>query len=159
MPAGWSQPSGAHAIMLVLERRDGVLSLRQHEGVRPFRSDDPDTERVWWEEVGVNQNLTFPVQPDPVSGMHCWHQKVVVAAAGPEDRFGDVRVDLHPRFSRDSRLVCVDSAMSGARRMYVFDVSSITAGASSSCPGSSNTRGSSKVSRSSATDGSSKIRG
>lgn len=41
---------------------------------------------------------------------------------------GDVRVDLHPRFSNDSRLVCVDSAMDGARRMYVFDVSSITAG-------------------------------
>lgn len=41
---------------------------------------------------------------------------------------GDVRVDLHPRFSRDCRLACVDSAMDGARRMYVFDVSSITAG-------------------------------
>ena len=24
---------------------------------------------------------TFPVHPDPVSGMHCWHQKVVVAPA------------------------------------------------------------------------------
>lgn len=41
---------------------------------------------------------------------------------------GEVRVDLHPRFSRDSRLVCVDSAMDGGRRLYVFDVSSITAG-------------------------------
>jgi hypothetical protein len=29
---------------------------------------------------GVHQNMTFPVQPDPVSGMHCWHQKVVVTA-------------------------------------------------------------------------------
>ncbi len=41
---------------------------------------------------------------------------------------GDVRVDLHPRFSRNAGLVCVDSAMDGGRRMYVFDVSSITAG-------------------------------
>ncbi len=40
----------------------------------------------------------------------------------------EVRVDLHPRFSRDARMVCVDSAADGARRMYVFDVSSITAG-------------------------------
>jgi len=40
----------------------------------------------------------------------------------------EVRVDLHPRFSRDARMVCVDSAMDGARRMYVFDVSSITPG-------------------------------
>ena len=45
-------------------------------GVRPFESDDPDSERIWWEDAGVHQNLTFPVQPDPVSGQHCWHQKV-----------------------------------------------------------------------------------
>jgi hypothetical protein len=37
--------------------------------------------------------MTFPVQPDPVSGMHCWHQKVVVTAAEPGDRYGDVFVD------------------------------------------------------------------
>jgi len=40
----------------------------------PFASCDPDTERIWWHEARVNQNLTFPVQPDPASGMHCWHQ-------------------------------------------------------------------------------------
>ena len=27
------------------------------------------------------QNLTFPVQPDPISGMHCWHQKVTLQKA------------------------------------------------------------------------------
>ena len=42
----------------------------------------------------MNQNLTFPVQPDPVSGMHCWHQKVVVERAAVGDRYGDVRVEL-----------------------------------------------------------------
>jgi hypothetical protein len=41
----------------------------------------------------VHQNLAFPVQPDPLSGMHCWHQKVRVARAAPEDRYGDVFVD------------------------------------------------------------------
>jgi hypothetical protein len=67
--------------------------MRQRHGVRPFASDDPDSSRVWWEEAGVNQNLTFPVQPDPVSGQHCWHQKVRVTKAGPDDRYGDVVVD------------------------------------------------------------------
>ena len=28
-------------------------------------SADPDSERVWWEDAGVHQNLTFPVHPDP----------------------------------------------------------------------------------------------
>ncbi len=41
----------------------------------------------------MHQNLTFPVHPEPVSGMHCWHQKVRVERAAPEDRYGDVFVD------------------------------------------------------------------
>ncbi|MGH7310564.1 MAG: hypothetical protein ACREK6_17925, partial [Candidatus Rokuibacteriota bacterium] len=39
------------------------------------------------------QNLTFPVQPDPVSGQHCWHQKVSVSRPDPDDRYGDIVVD------------------------------------------------------------------
>jgi len=67
--------------------------MRQIEGIQPFESDDPDSARIFWREAGVHQNLTFPVHPDPISGMHCWHQKVVVEAAHPEDRYGDVFVD------------------------------------------------------------------
>ena len=76
-------------------RRDGdTMLLRRKEGVQPFPSDDPDSARIWWQEAGVHQNLTFPVQPDPVSGMHCWHQRVTVASAAADDRYGDVFVDL-----------------------------------------------------------------
>ena len=49
--------------------------------------------RVWWTDVGVHQNLTHAVHPDPVSGMHCWHQAVRVRPAQPGDAFGDVSVD------------------------------------------------------------------
>jgi anaerobic selenocysteine-containing dehydrogenase len=75
--------------------RRGTRSFlfRQKQGVQAFDSPDEDTRRVWWNETGVNQNLTFPVQPDPVSGMHCWHQKVVVEAGHDEDRYADVFVD------------------------------------------------------------------
>jgi anaerobic selenocysteine-containing dehydrogenase len=76
-----------------IERGDGTFRFRQREGVSAFDSADPDSRNVWWHEVGVNQNLTFPVQPDPVSGMHCWHQKVVVEPARDDDRYGDVFVD------------------------------------------------------------------
>ena len=48
---------------------------------------------AWWRESGVHQNITFPVHPDPISGMHCWHQKVRVRAADPGDAFGDIAVD------------------------------------------------------------------
>jgi anaerobic selenocysteine-containing dehydrogenase len=68
-------------------------TLRREKGVEGFASDDPDTSRIWWTDAGVHQNLTFPVQPDPVSGMHCWHQAVRVQKAAPDDRYGDVSVD------------------------------------------------------------------
>jgi anaerobic selenocysteine-containing dehydrogenase len=67
--------------------------LRHVHGVQPFKSGDPDSERVWWEDAGVHQNLTFPVHPDPVSGQHCWHQKVWVGRPAADDRYGDVVVD------------------------------------------------------------------
>ncbi|MBI2368787.1 MAG: molybdopterin-dependent oxidoreductase [Deltaproteobacteria bacterium] len=71
----------------------GKWMMRQVHGVRPFASEDPDSGRIFWEDAGVHQNLTFPVQPDPVSGQHCWHQKVRVERAGAEDRYGDILVD------------------------------------------------------------------
>ncbi|MBM3139016.1 MAG: formate dehydrogenase [Chloroflexi bacterium] len=77
----------------IQRRPDGRWMMRQQEQPRPYASDDPDTLRRWWTDGGVNQNLTFPVQPDPVSGMHCWHQAVTVRRAEPGDRVGDVLVD------------------------------------------------------------------
>jgi anaerobic selenocysteine-containing dehydrogenase len=82
------------ASSLVRIARDGSrYTMKQVHGAGPFESDDPDSGRVWWSEVGVHQNLTFPVQPDPVSGMHCWHQRVRLEKAGADDAYGDVMVD------------------------------------------------------------------
>ena len=58
-----------------------------------YRSEDPDSERIWWNDTGVHQNLTFAVQPDPISGMQCWHQRVRVTPAEEGDSYGDVVVD------------------------------------------------------------------
>ncbi|MCH7792549.1 MAG: formate dehydrogenase, partial [Planctomycetes bacterium] len=58
-----------------------------------FKSKDPDSSRIWWTDGGVHQNLTFPVQPDPISGMNCWHQIVTVERAHKGDQYADVQVD------------------------------------------------------------------
>jgi len=79
--------------LVTIERKDGTFLLRQREPVKAFDSSDPDSSRIWWHETGVNQNLTFPVQPDPVSGMHCWHQRVFVTPAAADDRYADIFVD------------------------------------------------------------------
>ncbi len=67
--------------------------LRYREPVGPFSSADPDSSRIFWDDAGVHQNLAFPVQPDPWSGMNCWLQRVRVEHAHPDDRYGDVFVD------------------------------------------------------------------
>jgi hypothetical protein len=67
--------------------------LKRESGLAPYESADADTQRIWWTDVGVHQNLTFPVHPDPISGMHCWHQAVRVRRADAGDAHGDISVD------------------------------------------------------------------
>ncbi len=74
---------------------DGKWMMRHVHGIKPFKSSDPDSERIFWEDGGVHQNLTFPVQPDFISGQHCWHQKVRVTKPGVEDKYGDIFVDTN----------------------------------------------------------------
>ena len=77
----------------------GQWKMRQTSGVEPYETADPDTKRVWWSDAGVHQNLTFPVHPDPITGMHCWHQMVRVERASGDDRYGDIFVDTNLSFA------------------------------------------------------------
>ena len=83
----------ASALVDMVEEGDTVR-FRQIHGVKPWESKDPSSSRVWWSDAGVHQNITFPVHPDPISGMHCWHQKVRIRPAEPGDRYADICVDF-----------------------------------------------------------------
>jgi anaerobic selenocysteine-containing dehydrogenase len=85
----------ASALVDLRQTAPGQWTMRQLHGIQAFKSDDPDSSRVWWNDAGVHQNLVFPVQPDPVSGQHCWHQKVRVEKPSPGDRYGDIFVDTN----------------------------------------------------------------
>jgi anaerobic selenocysteine-containing dehydrogenase len=78
---------------VALDHEGSKWGLRRRSGIGPYRSTDPDTLRIWWSDSGVHQNLTFSVQPDPISGQHCWHQAVRVRKAEPGDVYGNVSVD------------------------------------------------------------------
>ncbi|MGH3120747.1 MAG: molybdopterin dinucleotide binding domain-containing protein, partial [Streptosporangiaceae bacterium] len=88
-------PRGASGMMATvgLEHGQDGWAMRTTSRVGPYQSSDPDTARIWWSDTGVHQNLTFPVHPDPISGMHCWHQAVRVRPARPGDAHGDIAVD------------------------------------------------------------------
>ena len=77
---------------------EGQWRLRRTGDIAPFESEDSDSSRIYWKDGGVHQNLCFPVQPDPISGMHCWHQVVTVEKAGPDDAYGDVFVDTRKSY-------------------------------------------------------------
>jgi anaerobic selenocysteine-containing dehydrogenase len=77
-----------------LEEEGGQHKLNIIKQGGPWQTFDPDTSRIWWQEVGVHQNLTHAVHPDPLSGAHCWLQKATsVRKANPDEKYGDVWVD------------------------------------------------------------------
>ncbi|MCA9981894.1 MAG: hypothetical protein KDD89_13710, partial [Anaerolineales bacterium] len=84
----------------------------------------PDTNRVWWQDVGVHQNLTHAVHPDPISGAHCWLQKATrVSKAEPSDKHGDVWVDTNRSMAVYRQWVAMSRPASqfspdGTRRPY-----------------------------------------
>jgi anaerobic selenocysteine-containing dehydrogenase len=106
-----------------LDREGDQWGLTRERGVAPYESSDADTLRIWWTDVGVHQNLTFPVHPDPISGMHCWHQAVRVVKTSPEDKYGDISVDVkkshevYEKWLRMTRAADLHSP-DGTRRPY-----------------------------------------
>jgi anaerobic selenocysteine-containing dehydrogenase len=76
------------------DRGDGKMRMRTTSGIESFDSIDPDTKRIWWRDGGVHQNITHAVQPDPISGSHCWLQKVWLSRPGDDELYGDVEVDM-----------------------------------------------------------------
>lgn len=113
---------GASNFVSITESREEGNKLRVNHGAGPWKSFDPDTSRIWWEDVGVHQNLTHAVQPDPVSGHHCWLQKAYQVEKGrPEDKHGDVFVDTNASMENYNEWVklsrsAVDHSPDGTRR-------------------------------------------
>ncbi len=115
---------GASNLVNIEENEDGEHTLRVLHGATAWKSFDPDTSRIWWEDVGVHQNLTHAVQPDPVSGHHCWLQKAInVEKARDGDVHGDVQVDTKKSMAAYHEWLALtrsarDYSPDGTRRPY-----------------------------------------
>jgi anaerobic selenocysteine-containing dehydrogenase len=106
------------------ENNQGGNKLNIIKEAESWETFDPDTSRIWWKEVGVHQNLTHAVHPDPISGAHCWLQKAVnVRKAQPGEKFGDVWVDTKRSMEVYQEWVdltrsAIDISPDGTRRPY-----------------------------------------
>ncbi len=94
------------------------------KGGSAWKTFDPDTSRIWWKDVGVHQNLTHGVHPDPISGAHCWLQRAVnVRKAAAGERHGDVQVDTRKSMAVYRKWLAMtrsamDHSPDGTRRPY-----------------------------------------
>jgi len=76
----------------------GQYKMTVKKQIARYKSEDKDSEHIFWKDGGVHQNITFPPHPDPISGMHCWHQKVKIEKAGKDDVYGDIFVDTNKSY-------------------------------------------------------------
>lgn len=78
--------------------------LKYVEGIKGFKAErfpeyNRDSENVWWDGLsGSWQNAVAAAHPDPVSGMHCWHHKVLLEPAQAGDKIGDIYVNYENNF-------------------------------------------------------------
>ena len=78
--------------------------LKYIEGIKPFKAErfanyNRDSGNIWWDGLsGSWQNAVAAPHPDPISGMHCWHQKVILEPAQAGDKIGDIFVNYDNNF-------------------------------------------------------------
>lgn len=84
---------------------DGKIGkMRYIEGIKPFKAKrfaeyNRDSGNIWWDGLsGSWQNAVAPAHPDPISGAHCWHQKVLIEKAQAGDKVGDIYVNYENNY-------------------------------------------------------------
>jgi len=93
---------GVPTAELQMDGKEG--KLKYVEGIKPFKSErfadyNKDSGNIWWDGLsGSWQNAVAAPHPDPISGMHCWHQKVILEPAQAGDKIGDIHVNYDNNF-------------------------------------------------------------
>ncbi|MDD2791135.1 MAG: molybdopterin-dependent oxidoreductase [Sulfurimonas sp.] len=93
---------GVPTAELQMDGKEG--KLKYVAGIKPFHTKrfedyNRDSGNIWWDGLsGSWQNAVAAPHPDPISGMHCWHQKVILEPAQAGDKIGDIFVNYDNNF-------------------------------------------------------------
>ena len=63
--------------------------MRQLKEYDLGRQKDSDTNRIWWRDGGVHQNITHAVNPDPISGHTVGCKKLQFLSQKNDEYYGD----------------------------------------------------------------------
>lgn len=118
----WAQRREGGERFLLVDVRDGSYTTYGEGVLTEDGHDSFSPDRRWV------LNDTYPDSYDMrtlmLVGWPSGERLDIARTWSPKSRWwGEIRCDLHPRWSRDGRLVCVDSVHEGTRQMYVIDVS------------------------------------
>lgn len=117
---GWAKDGGQDRYFLYTDRTqetkmvgDGVLTVDGH------CSYSPDRKWVLTDTYPDSEGFRTLILFDPAT-----EKRIDVGRFhGPTPKDGEIRTDLHPRWSRDGRQICIDSIHEGGiRQMYTFHV-------------------------------------
>ncbi len=70
---------GVHPKTIAISTNCGHEEYGRIAQAKKFKSDDPDTNLIWWgkDGAGVNPNSIIPIMPDPIGGGQAWNDTVV----------------------------------------------------------------------------------
>ena len=106
------------------QKEKGKWLMNTKSGIKPFNSSDADSKRIFWVDGGVHQNITHAVHPDPISGMHCWHQRVRIEIPNDDENYGDIMVDTNKSMENYREWLKITRPApgpNGMRRPYWFN--------------------------------------
>lgn len=97
---------------------DGILTENGHMSYSPVNPDWLLTDTYPDSETSIRQLLLFNCRENKVYPLGSFYT--------PPSLIKENRCDLHPRWHRQGKQVCIDSFHEGSRQMYIIDVSQIT---------------------------------
>lgn len=126
----WQHPNEILIYAGLIDGKADYYMLRDPSGdVRPLKENrfDCDGHCTWSPDKKWMLSDTYPKGPDREYSLFIYNpvrdERITVATLNhPKNLPADCRCDLHPRWSRDGKMICFDAAPTGYRQMFIANL-------------------------------------